>query len=147
MRPELGPTSNETFNAEEATIAALEAWAVAMLGAMEGSPVADYLDSCEGIFSDMYADELTREHLGGSHRARVNDLAESIFGTVDNYYHTFGGQHVATAAGVAQSIQNHDYDIEPTTTPSRQVRSPRTARRRARRRSSWCFMIPGRRRR
>ena len=69
------------------------------------------LDSEKGKYSESHADDATKSDLAGSHQERVNDMSESTFAIVDDYFHSFRNQHIATAAGVAQSIYNHDYDI------------------------------------
>lgn len=78
---------------------------------MTECPISDYLDSAKGKYSEAYADDATKRDLSGKQLERVNDLSESTFGTVDDYYHSFRNQHVSTAAGVSQSRMNHDYDI------------------------------------
>ena len=86
------PEDPTNIESTEATVVSIEAWAEAMLKAMEGCPVSDYLDSCEGKFSEGHATAQTKEDLsrtGDAHLERTNGLVESTFGVVDDYYHSF----------------------------------------------------------
>ena len=108
------PEDPTNIESTEATVVSIEAWAEAMLKAMEGCPVSDYLDSCEGKFSEGHATAQTKEDLsrtGDAHLERTNDLVESTFGVVDDYYHSFPNMAVWVAAGVAQMRMNHTMDI------------------------------------
>ena len=104
------PKDETNVQTDELTCDAIKTWAEAMLKGMRECPIADYLDSAEGKYSEAHADTLTREAMSGI-ISRVNDLAESEFGVVDEYFNRFMNQKVSTAAGVATSILNHDYDI------------------------------------
>ena len=115
VRKELyDPEDPTNIESDEATVASLEAWCTAMLKSMAECPVSDYLDSFEGKFSEGHASEQTKEDLtrdGDGHLERTNDLAESIFGVVDDYYHSFPNMAAWVAAGVAQMRMNHTMDI------------------------------------
>ena len=76
------PKDETNVQTDELTCDAIKTWAEAMLKGMRECPIADYLDSAEGKYSEAHADTLTREAMSGI-ISRVNDLAESEFGLVD----------------------------------------------------------------
>ena len=112
------PKDETNAQTDEMTCDAIASWATAMLKGMRECPIKDYLDSEKGKYSEGHADAMTREALSGI-ISRVNDLAESDFGVVDEYFHRFMNQKVSTSAGVATSILNHDYDIAYTNAAAR----------------------------
>ena len=119
VRREMYDPKDETnAQTDEMTCDAIASWATAMLKGMRECPIKDYLDSEKGKYSEGHADAMTREALSGI-ISRVNDLAESDFGVVDEYFHRFMNQKVSTAAGVATSVLNHDYDIAYTNAAAR----------------------------